>query len=127
MRRIILSEIDNDGRGPNQWEYDAGDGSTVSVVEGDLIQTVGFLMAQGIEVTLRSIDWWESQHAYEPGEKVEVDLTTETFQGPIVRRVGRDEKDDDVGPMYVMEIHVYEDEITKRVGEVDPATGREAR
>jgi hypothetical protein len=114
-KSIILSEIDNDGRGPNRWEYDAGDGSCVSISEDDLIVTVSGLMAAQYEVTLRSVEWWRGIHNYAPGENVRVTLSTEDFQGPIVRRVSQEERDDEVGPMYVMEIHVYEDEIVGRV------------
>jgi hypothetical protein len=126
--QIILSEIDYDGRGPNVWEYDAGDGSSVSVSEGDLITVVADFMQKGYEVVIRSIDWWEAQHNYRPGDRVEVVLTTETFTGPLVRLVSQGERDPGCGPMYVMEIHVYEDEIKQRIVPLEhDGIGREAR
>lgn len=53
-------------------------------------------------------------HAFRPGEKVYARLTTDEFRGEIVRELTPDEVDwDDVGPMYVLAIHVYEDELTR--------------
>ena len=126
MSSIIICEIDNDGRGPNHWEYVTADGDNVTVAEESMTETVLRLMGEGHEVTLRSAEWWYKQHEYQQGDRVNIQVTTDHFTGPILGRVPQSELDPDVGPMYVVGIHVYQDEILKRADQ-RPGTKRPDR
>lgn len=62
----------------------------------------------------------------EVGKQYALKVTTDEFLARVLRELGEDEKDPDVGPMYEISIHVYDDELNEMSeDEANPPSHRE--